>query len=479
MYSTVPKISSLGLASTVGLLLFTLLLVFPHSALAIPSFAAQTGQPCSSCHVGAFGPQLKPYGRDFKLYGYVTSDRPDDNLQDNWEERFSTMMQTSFTHTNTGQSPPAADGVGPNDNFTLDQVSVYYGGRITSTIGAIQELSYDGVNHSFFWDALDVRHAWEGTILGTDYVGGVLVGNQLGNTSLWNSTPPNNFPYNSSRIAPTPQAGTIFDDSLNGQILGPGAYISWNDWIYAEVSTYFPLSHNVDQAVGNPLADKYDGVIPFWHVALQHDFDHHEHYIELGTFGVTADKYPGGLTTNGPVTTVGPRDHISDVAVEANYQWLADLHNMVSAHATYIRENQDLNATFGQGGSSNPSDNVNEFKADVTYSIDDTYVPTVQYFKTTGSTDALLYTSSPNGNPNSEGYTIDLAYVPFGKPDSPGYNWGNARVALEYTGYTEFNGTSRHASDNNTIFLNFWFILDPLVPIFSHDKSAASDITPQ
>jgi hypothetical protein len=41
----------------------------PSSAQAIPSFAAQTGQPCAACHVGAFGPQLKPYGRDFKLHG--------------------------------------------------------------------------------------------------------------------------------------------------------------------------------------------------------------------------------------------------------------------------------------------------------------------------------------------------------------------------------------------------------------------------
>lgn len=43
-------------------------------AHAIPAFAEQTGQPCAQCHVGAFGPQLKPYGRDFKLYGYTASD---------------------------------------------------------------------------------------------------------------------------------------------------------------------------------------------------------------------------------------------------------------------------------------------------------------------------------------------------------------------------------------------------------------------
>ncbi len=269
----------------------------------------------------------------------------------------------------------------------------------------------------------------------------------------------------------TPAAGTLFDDSLNGQILGPGAYISWNSWLYAETSLYFPLNRRTDQYVGAPTPNKYDGVIPFWHVALEHDFFHHVHYFQVGTFGATADRYPGGLSVNGPATVVGPKDHISDVGVEANYQWLADLHNMVSAHATYIRENQDLNATFAQGFSSNPSDSLDEFKADVTYTIDDTYVPTVQYFRTSGTRDVTLYSSSVNGSPQSEGYTIDLAYVPFGKPDSPGYNWGNMRVALQYTGYTQFNGTTDHASDNNTIFLNVWFVLDPLMPVFESSNS--------
>ena len=40
------------------------------------------------------------------------------------------------------------------------------------------------------------------------------------------------------------------------------------------------------------------------------------------------------------------------------------------------------------------------------------------------------------------------------------------RVALQYTGYTEFNGTSKGASDNNTIFLNLILMGSPLVPVF-------------
>lgn len=428
----------------------------PSAAEAIPSFAAQTGQPCSACHVGAFGPQLKPYGRDFKLHGYVTSDRNDD---DDLSERLTVMAKGSFNHTDADFPPsPGGKGYGPNDNFSLDQIAVYYGGRITKNIGAIQEISYDGANRGFFWDALDARRAFEGEFLGEDFVAGILVGNQLGNTSIWNSGTPNGFPYNSSSIAPTPQAGTLFDDSLNGKIMGTGLYGLWNDWIYAEADVYAPLSLNMQQAVGNTASDKYDGVIPYWHLAVQHDFDHHKHYFQVGTYGAVADRYPGTIK---PVPT--QTDHIADIGLEANYQYLADLDNVLSFHATYVHEKEDLTASSVLNGT-NPSDHLNTFNTDVTYSFNDTFVPTIGYFKTTGSSDAALYTSA-NGNPNSEGYIIDLAYVPFGKPDSYVTN-GNMRLALQYTGYTRFDGTSKHASDNNTLFLNLWFVLAPLKTSF-------------
>ena len=37
------------------------------AAHALPSFARQTGQECAACHVGAYGPQLTPYGVAFKI----------------------------------------------------------------------------------------------------------------------------------------------------------------------------------------------------------------------------------------------------------------------------------------------------------------------------------------------------------------------------------------------------------------------------
>src|SRR5580692_7398043 len=122
-------------AGWAGLLLLPPFSLFlpPGSARAVPSFAIQTGQPCAACHVGAFGPQLKPYGRDFKLHGYVANDGEDHGLP------LAMTTQGSFTHTGAPQPGGAAPGFAPNDNFALDQLSLYYAGKIAPHTGAFIE----------------------------------------------------------------------------------------------------------------------------------------------------------------------------------------------------------------------------------------------------------------------------------------------------------------------------------------------------
>ena len=70
----------------------------------MPSFSDQTGDPCSACHIGSFGPQLTAYGRAFKLTGYT------DGSRTRVLPLLSAMLQTSFTNTAKDQSGPAAPG---------------------------------------------------------------------------------------------------------------------------------------------------------------------------------------------------------------------------------------------------------------------------------------------------------------------------------------------------------------------------------
>jgi hypothetical protein len=435
----------IAVASSLALLLWVLLA--SSDAHAVPSFAEQTGQPCAACHVGAFGPRLKQVGRDFKLYGYVASDgKPK-------YPPLAVAAQTSFTHTDAPQAGGAAPHFGPNDNFTLDQLSLFYAGRVTPEIGAFMQVTYDGVARRFAWDNNDIRHAGEAELFGQDLVWGLDANNNPTVEDIWNSTPAWSFPFAASVVAPTPAAATLIDGGLAHAVEGFGTYAMWNDLVYVEAAGYTGLSRDVRNALGVvPVSgtDSVDGFIPYWRLALQHEFANGRHYAEIGTYGLSADTFPGGIKSAGS-------DHLLDTAIDANYQFVVDpktvVSDVVSAHATYIKEQLDLNASAPLLGT-NPHDTLSTFRTDVSYSIGATWTPTVQYFQTTGSNDPARF-GTASGSPNTSGVITELAYVPWGKPDSPTKR-ANARLTLQYVAYDRFDGATRHASDNNTIFLNLW-----------------------
>jgi hypothetical protein len=115
-------------------------------AKAVPSFAAQTGQPCQTCHIGALGPQLTPYGRNFKIKGYTltggTGLAADVHL--------ALWIQTEYS--NIKKNIPAS-GVTPdfanNDNLFINAVSLFYAGRITDHVGVFLQGTYDNVGKAF------------------------------------------------------------------------------------------------------------------------------------------------------------------------------------------------------------------------------------------------------------------------------------------------------------------------------------------
>ena len=51
---------------------FGLYLCLASPSWAVPSFARQTGLACAACHT--VFPELTPFGREFKLNGYVLDD---------------------------------------------------------------------------------------------------------------------------------------------------------------------------------------------------------------------------------------------------------------------------------------------------------------------------------------------------------------------------------------------------------------------
>jgi hypothetical protein len=443
---------SLGMSSRAGYgsILFAtavafVLLAAAGPAAAVPAYARQTGQPCQMCHVGAFGPQLKPYARDFKLYGYTAN---------NGEDHFpplALLVTTTFTNTakdQPGSAPSAALGpAGPNNNVEIDQTALFFAGRIAPNLGAFIQTTYDGIHNVIHWDDTDIRYARPGHLFDQPVVYGLTLNNHPTIQDLWNSTPAWGFPYVASSIAQTPAAATLIDNALAQRVVGLGAYAMWNHWLFAELDAYQPLDRNSLNALGIvPVsgATTYDGVMPYWRLAVQHDFD--DHYLELGAYGIVGNAFPGGDESSGAT------DRHFDTAFDANYQWTGSQDYFVSAHATLINEQMKLGASSQLAGS-NPKDHLSTFRADVSVSLKDTIIPSVQYFNSWGSPDAA-YWGTDNGSPNSAGVRGEIAFVPFGKLDSPTYFY-NCRLALQYTAYSQFNGTSAHASDNNTLFIYF------------------------
>jgi hypothetical protein len=410
-----------------------------NGASAVPSFARQTGQPCATCHIGAFGPQLTAYGRQFKLNGYVGNDSGS-------HVPLAAMLQASLTHTSADQPGGAAPGFAPNDNPAIDQISIFGAGKILDSVGVFSQITYDGIAKQLHWDNVDLRFAQSGKLFDKPVVAGLTVNNNPTLTDPWNSMPAWGFPFAASGLAPTPAAGTIVDGGLSQAVLGAGGYALWNDLVYAEVDLYKGLGRDVRNALGVvPVSgtNSFDGVMPYWRVALQHDFGNH--YFELGTFGLDTNVFVGGDDAT------GRSDHLTDVALDATYNYTGDPDNIVAGYITYIHENQALNESSVLLGS-NAKDTLDMFRVNASYSYQNTFTLSGQYFQTTGTSDTALY----GGSPNSSGWTWEIAYVPSGKKDSSFPTWFNPRLSLQYTFYNQFDGSSSHASDNNTLFLLLW-----------------------
>src|SRR5258708_4130972 len=427
-------------------------------AQALPSFARQTGKPCAQCHVVAYGVALTAYGRQFKLNGYVWGDA------EQVIPPVALMVQGGFTHTSKDQVDQPAPHFATNDNLSVDQVSLFYGGRISQHVGAFVQMTYSGEDRITTWDNLDVRFANTASLGNTSFVYGISVNNNPTVQDLWNSTPAWAYPYIGSALAPGPAAGPVIAGGLAQLVLGATAYTMIDDHLYLEAGAYRGVSDHwlKNLGIGSDANPHMDGLSPYWRAAWQMDLM--PHYFSVGVFGLNSKFQPDPSVPN--------EDRFNDVGFDATYQFTTDdAWHRLSANLNVIHEKQTLDASFAAGASASDSNHLNTVSLDVTYAYQQTWVASAGLFNTSGSTDMGLSAPRPlggslTGSPDSRGYIIQLEYVPFGKIDSFARPWLNVRLGLQYTGYSRFNGGGsnydgfgRSASDNNTLFGFFWFAL--------------------
>lgn len=431
---------------------------------AVPSFARQTGMACAACHT--VFPELTPFGREFKLNGYVldnikqvtgidTSNRS--TLALNSIPPISLMLQISYTHTSTALPDSEVSGALAKDGDVLfpQQLSLFYAGKIADELGAFIQLTYDGAEDHFGLDNTDIRYAHHLSFGGAnsnnhDLILGVTLNNNPTVQDVWNTTPAWGFPYSGSSVAPGQIAATVIDGGLAGNVAGLGVYAWLDDHFYAELSGYTSAISGGTQPLDSTQSFVTQGVGPYWRLAYEQRWDRNS--LEIGAYGMSVHMHPGnGNALQGPV------DKYTDAAADVQYQFIGEDH-LFTALATYIHESQTLNASVIDQLAADSDNNLKTLKLTGEYYYHRKIGGTVGYFTTSGSSDALLYTAAPvtgsaNNSPDTNGYILEVNYLP----------WLNTKLQAQYTGYSKFNGQKtnydgsyRNASNNNTMYLLLW-----------------------
>ncbi len=441
-------------------------------AQALPSYARQTGQPCGTCHTDFAG--LTPYGRRFKIEGYTASGGPyrptlfpttvDPSEQQHWVPPVSMMAIVGFTNTQAPLPPPSAP-YNANNNVVVSPISFFYGGAITDHIGAFAQVTYNAPppggfgtdtldSHSWTWENTDLRYANSTRFGSLSVTYGITANNNPTVQDPWNTTPAWGFPYAASTLGSGFGPTTILDGTFAAHVASVGAYAFINDALYLEATVYTTLNPNNQNTLGtDPFgAPGLFDAAPYWRAAFEPHWGNH--WLEVGTFGMTANVHPWVAAGTMVTATFPQTDQYTDVGFDSQYQYQGD-NFWLTLRGMYIHEYQNLNASFANGFAANPANTLNEARgyASLAYGNNNRVVLTGQYFSSWGTPDALFFAGNANG------WIAEIAYIPFISSQAPGWPWFNMRLGLQYTWYTEFNGTSIGASANNTLFLYAWFAM--------------------
>ncbi|MGD8629835.1 MAG: cytochrome C [Gammaproteobacteria bacterium] len=438
---------------------FVLAGLLPGNVQAVPSYARQTGMACAACHTTP--PELTPFGRDFKINGYVMTGMQQIEAPGKGTEAglkisevppLSAMLLTSFTRTSKNQ-PDTQN----NDTSFPQELSLFFAGEITPHIGSFLQLTYaqsedtnGNTTDSFSLDNTDIRYANHTTLAGKDTTYGVTLNNAPTVEDPWNTTPVWGYPFISSDIAPTPAAAPLVSDALAQQVAGLGIYTWWNDHLYANVSLYRSahlLGTGPGGAPNNDSENTIKNVTPYWRLAWEQNVGSNN--LEVGTFGLWSELYPQGIS--------GKTDKYTDFGLDSQLEHPMG-NDMLTLRGTYIHQNASLDGSVQNGLAASDSNTLDTLNLNGTYHLGTSAAFSIGGFNTTGDSDKLLYAPNPldgsaNGSPDSRGYILQATYLP----------WQNTQFTLQYVGYDKFNGSShnydgsgRDASDNNTIYLAAW-----------------------
>ena len=422
-------------------------------AMALPSYARQTGLPCGGCHTTP--PELNPAGRLFKLLAYtdraenksITAAPDTRRAPLNMLESLplSVFFETSMTGTKVPQQGTQ------NWNFEFPQdVSLFLAGAWASHIGSFLQITYDPKGDHFSIDNTDIRYAKKAKVGDKELDYGLTLNNNPTLEDLWNSTPAWGYPFVNNDAAPSPTAAPIINGLLAGDVAGLGGYAMWDQHVYFAATAYRSDHIGDNQpTTGQNSSYTIQGVAPYWRLAFQQTG--RTATLEVGAYGIHMKSTPFAVT--------GTEDSYTDFGPDIEYDRTIGK-DVLSVRGTYVRENAALVASAANGMASPGPHHLNSSNANVGYHFGNRLSGTMGWFLTDGTNDPLLYpqapiTGSAKGGARSEGLISNLSYWPM----------QNIDLSAQYTNYTRFNGgttdydsAGRNASDNNTLYLLARFV---------------------
>lgn len=427
------------------------LLASPHPAHAVPAFEQQTGQPCKSCHVGGFGPELTPFGREFKIGGYT--------LRAHASAPVAAMVVASVTHTRKDQEAPP-EHLRSNDNLVLDQASIFVAGGVGQHFGGFVQATYDGVVRQSSWDNLDLRAVTTGHLFGAESTFGLSLNNNPTVQDPWNTLAAWSFPFTDTAVSPTPDSAPLIEGALAQNVLGLTGYGWIGHEVYLEAGGYSSPSRQTLSSLGADPLDpgSIHDIAPYARLAWQRKLAGGT--FELGGSALKAALLPGRNRSS------GFSDHYTDLGLDASWQ-KAFGSDIISANARYELERGNLRASCSLALIGDSTDRgctryrLDEWRAAVRYTFEDRLGLTLSPFSITGSRNMNVF--GGNGLPHSNGLMGQVDYTLWPASNSPLGPRFNARIGLQYTVYGKFSG-ARHnfdgagtdAANNNALRLFTW-----------------------
>ncbi len=377
-------------------------------AQAVPSFARQTGQDCAACHIGAYGPQLTPFGIKFKLGGYVDSDGKAGKIP------LSAMVVAEYARF---KEPDANGNNVTSSKLGLAESSVFLAGKLSDNIGSFVQVTNSGVDHTTGIDQADLRYATTlGIGGGKEALVGVSVNNNPSVQDPFNTLPVWSFPYTASDRVTNPGVDTV-SGSLEQRVIGVNAYSLIDDNIYAELGLYNSISPAMQSRLGSgryPDGAEFGGLSNAPYVRLAYMKDLHTQAWNVGL-----------LAFNGKLEDRASADStkFKDFGIDGSYQFLGTREHIVTVNGSYIRERTTANAS---GVDTNNT--VKNTKLAASYHFQNTYGATLGYFKAT----------SEDQHAGNRGFLYQVDWTPWGKESSWAAPWANLRVGMQYIQFKRY-----------------------------------------